>query len=117
MQHGVDAARSHNLCEAALAIARPSDTERVMIRANAWSSLAGIVSPLVIGATIGIGIGWVPGMASLGRRMNKSTGQISQVRSDFVEMELDHDTGAEDRLCARHHALAHEARELLVGEA
>jgi hypothetical protein len=39
-------------------------------------------------------LGWIPGMASLGKRMNKSTGQTSQVRSDFVEMELDHDTGA-----------------------
>jgi hypothetical protein len=39
-------------------------------------------------------LGWVPGMASLGKRMNKSTGQTSQVRSEFVEMELDHDTGA-----------------------
>lgn len=39
-------------------------------------------------------LGWIPGMASLGKRMNKSTGQTSQVRSDFIEMELDHDTGA-----------------------
>lgn len=39
-------------------------------------------------------LGWVPGMASLGKRMNKSTGQTSRVRSDYVEMELDHDTGA-----------------------
>lgn len=39
-------------------------------------------------------LGWVPGMASLGKRMTKSSGQVSQVRSEFVEMELDHDTGA-----------------------
>ncbi len=39
-------------------------------------------------------LGWIPGMASIGKRMNKSSGQTSQVRSDFVEMELDHDTGA-----------------------
>jgi hypothetical protein len=39
-------------------------------------------------------LGWVPGMASLTKRMNKATGQTSQVRADFVEMELDHDTGA-----------------------
>jgi hypothetical protein len=39
-------------------------------------------------------LGWVPGMASLGKRMNKSTGQTSHVRSTFIEMELDHDTGA-----------------------
>lgn len=39
-------------------------------------------------------LGWVPGMASLGQRMRKSSGQTSQVRSDFIEMELDHDSGA-----------------------
>jgi DnaJ-domain-containing protein 1 len=39
-------------------------------------------------------LGWIPGMASLGKRMNKSTGQVSQVRSAFIEMELEHDTGA-----------------------
>ncbi len=39
-------------------------------------------------------LGWVPGMASLTKRMNKTTGQISKVRADFIEMELDHDTGA-----------------------
>ncbi len=39
-------------------------------------------------------LGWIPGMASLGKRMNKSTGQTSKVSSDFIEMELDHDTGA-----------------------
>lgn len=38
-------------------------------------------------------LGWIPGAASLGRRMNRSTGQISRVRSPFIEMELDHDTG------------------------
>jgi len=39
-------------------------------------------------------LGWLPGMATLSKRMNKSSGQVSQVRSAFVEMELDHDTGA-----------------------
>jgi hypothetical protein len=34
------------------------------------------------------------GPASIGSRMNRSTGQVSKVRSQFVEMELDHDTGA-----------------------
>jgi hypothetical protein len=43
----------------------------------------------------GLGLlGWLPGMASLGARMKKSAGQVSRVRSAFVEMELDHDTGA-----------------------
>lgn len=38
-------------------------------------------------------LGWIPGAASLHRRMNRSTGQVSRVRSTFIEMELDHDTG------------------------
>jgi len=38
-------------------------------------------------------LGWVPGMPSFGKRVNKSTGQVSRVRSSFIEMELDHDTG------------------------
>jgi hypothetical protein len=50
------------LLPAALATARPGDTERVLIRANAWSSLAGITAPVAIGTSIGIGIGWFPGM-------------------------------------------------------
>jgi hypothetical protein len=44
----------------------------------------------------GLGLlGWLPwSMASLGSRTQKSTGQVSRVRSAFLEMELDHDTGA-----------------------
>jgi hypothetical protein len=39
-------------------------------------------------------LGWLPGLASYRQRTQKSTGQVSRVRSAFVEMELDHDTGA-----------------------
>jgi hypothetical protein len=39
-------------------------------------------------------LGWLPGLASYTQRTRKSTGQVSRVRSAFVEMELDHDTGA-----------------------
>lgn len=59
----VAAASLIRLLPAALATERPDDTERVMIRANAWSSLAGITSPLAIGAAIALGLGWLPGMA------------------------------------------------------
>ncbi|MFZ8949203.1 MAG: MFS transporter [Ilumatobacteraceae bacterium] len=59
----VAAAALIRLLPATFAVARPDDTERVMVRANAWSSLASISSPLVIGATIGLGIGWLPGMS------------------------------------------------------
>ena len=44
----------------------------------------------------GLGLlGWLPwSIPGLGARTHKSSGQVSRVRSAFVEMELDHDTGA-----------------------
>ena len=44
----------------------------------------------------GLGLlGWLSfGPASFGQRANKTGGQVSRVRSAFLEMELDHDTGA-----------------------
>jgi hypothetical protein len=40
-------------------------------------------------------LGWLPfGPAGLFQRSQKSPGQASRVRSAFVEMELDHDTGS-----------------------
>ena len=44
----------------------------------------------------GLGLlGWLPwSMPGLTARTQKSAGQVSRVRSAFVEMELDHDTGA-----------------------
>ena len=44
----------------------------------------------------GLGLlGWLPrNFAGFGTRTHKTPGQTSQVRSAFVEMELDHDTGA-----------------------
>jgi hypothetical protein len=39
-------------------------------------------------------LGWWPGLpAGFGSRSNKSPGQVSRVRTAFVEMELSHDTG------------------------
>jgi hypothetical protein len=45
---------------------------------------------------IGFGLlGWLPwSIPGFGERTRKSAGQASRVRSAFVEMELDHDTGA-----------------------
>ena len=42
------------------------------------------------GATL---LGWIPSPVGLGARMRKTPGQVSRVRSRFVEMELDHDSG------------------------
>jgi DnaJ domain len=44
----------------------------------------------------GLGLlGWLPwSMPGFGARTRKRTGQVSRVRSAFVEMELEHDTGA-----------------------
>ncbi|HEX5213796.1 MAG TPA: DnaJ domain-containing protein [Pseudolabrys sp.] len=53
----------------------------------------GIAIPLGI---FGLGLlGWIPfGIPGFSQRTQKSTGQTSRVRSAFLEMELDHDSGA-----------------------
>ncbi len=58
----------------------------ISVRGNVYAG-----APLVLfGLSL---LDWL-GPASFGSRMNRSTGQVSKVRSQFVEMELDHDTGA-----------------------
>jgi len=55
-------------------------------------------------------LGWLPfGPAGMFQRSQKSPGQASQVRSAFIEMELDHDTGA---MRGRILAGQHEGAEL-----
>jgi len=76
---------------------------KVLRKSGGYAALAGAVFLLArgqIAVALPLGfagltmLGWIPGTASLGKRMNKSSGQTSKVRSAFVEMELDHDTGA-----------------------
>jgi hypothetical protein len=73
----------------------------------------GIALPL--GLT-GLGLlGWIPwGMAGFGARTRKSSGQVSRVRSAFIEMELDHDTGAMRGhiLAGRHEGVALDALDV-----
>jgi hypothetical protein len=81
----------------------PKVAAQVLYKSGGIAALAGAVFLTArgqVGLAVPLGfaglslLGWVPGMASLGKRMSKSSGQTSKVRSDFIEMELDHDTGA-----------------------
>ena len=58
-------------------------------------------------------LGWWPGMGAFGRRA-RTGGQTSRVRSAFLEMELDHDTGAmRGRILAgRHEGAALDALDV-----
>ena len=64
----------------------------------------------------GLGLlGWLPwSIPGLGARMRKSAGQVSRVRSAFVEMELDHDTGKMSGriLAGRHEGAALDALDV-----
>jgi hypothetical protein len=81
----------------------PRKLAPIVRRAGGVGALAGaafLASRGQIGLALPLGIaglgllGWIPFGASMGARMRKRTGQVSRVRSAFVEMELDHDTGA-----------------------
>jgi len=54
----------------------------------------------------GLGLlGWLPGSADFFQRTQKTPGQVSRVRSNYVEMELEHDSGAmRGRILAGRHA-------------
>ncbi len=67
--------------------------------ALALAGVLGVRGRLDVAIPLGITglglLGWLPwSIPGFGARTRKSTGQISRVRSAFVEMELDHDTGA-----------------------
>ncbi|MGB6534594.1 MAG: DnaJ domain-containing protein [Xanthobacteraceae bacterium] len=61
----------------------------------AFLLLRGEIGPAVTVGVIALGVlGWVPFWpASLTGRTRKSAGQVSRVRTAYLEMELDHDSG------------------------
>jgi hypothetical protein len=87
-----------------VARADPKRVARILRTTGGISALAGAAAlaatgrfgfavPLAIAGLALLDL-W-PGMAAgFGRRWNKTPGQVSRVRTAFVEMELEHDTGA-----------------------
>ena len=57
----VAAAHLNRLIPGTLAALRAGDTERAIMRANAYASTAVLVAPLAVGTSIALGVGWWPG--------------------------------------------------------
>jgi hypothetical protein len=69
------------------------------IGALALAAFLGVRGELAVAVPLGFAglslLGWLPfGPAGFGQRTSKTPRQVSRVRSAFLEMELDHDTGA-----------------------
>jgi hypothetical protein len=68
------------------------------IGALAFAAFVGVRGELAIAlplGLVGLGLlGWGPWASQFARRSGRSPGRVSRVRSAFIEMELDHDTGA-----------------------
>jgi hypothetical protein len=116
-----------------LARADPKRVARMLKTSGGIGALAGAAALAATGRfgfALPLGIAGLalldlwPGMpAGFGQRWNKSPGQVSRVRTAFVEMELDHDTGAMRGhvVAGRHEGAALEALDLatltaLLGE-
>jgi len=106
----------------------PKVAARVLKTSAGTGALAGAVILVALGRfglalPLGLAglalLGLWPGGMGFGRRARRSPGQISRVRSAFLEMELDHDTGAmRGRILAgRHEGVDLDALDLatLVG--
>ncbi len=68
------------LLPAVLATIRATDTERVMMRSNAYASVAAISAPLAVGASIALGAGWAPGMVDPADRRRRGGGRAWRAR-------------------------------------
>jgi DnaJ domain len=89
------------------------------IGALAVAGVLGLRGRLDIAIPIGLTglglLGWLPwSIPGIAARTRKSTGQVSRVRSAFLEMELDHDSGAMHGriLAGRHEGAALDALDL-----
>ena len=84
-----------------------ADTRKVLrvlrpvggVGALALAVFLGVRGELAVALPLGFAglslLGWLPfGPAGFGQRTGKTPRQVSRVRSAFLEMELDHDTGA-----------------------
>lgn len=94
------------------------------VGALALAVFLGVRGELAVALPLGFAglslLGWLPwGPAGFGQRTSKTPRQVSRVRSAFLEMELDHDTGAmQGRILAgRHEGVPLEALDIatLVG--
>jgi DnaJ domain len=67
----------------------------VLLAFAAFLGLRGQIAVAAPLAAAGLGLlGWLPfGPAGFGARTQKSQGQVSRVRSTYLDMELDHDSG------------------------
>ncbi len=80
----------------------------------AFGTFLSLRGALALGVPLGLAglglLGWLPfGPSGFGARTRRTSGQASRVRSAFVEMELDHDSGA---MRGRILAGPHEGTEL-----
>jgi DnaJ-domain-containing protein 1 len=103
-----------------------ADPQTLMRNLRTTGGISALAGAVLLGATGRIGValplgvaglallGLLPGAAPFGQRTRKSARQVSRVRSAFLEMELDHDTGAmRGRILAgRHEGEALDALEV-----
>jgi hypothetical protein len=113
--------------------AEPKQAARVMRAVGGGAAMLfavfllvrGEIGPAITVGAVGLGLlGWLSlWPAAFGARTQKSTGQVSRVRTAFLEMELDHDSGTMRGrvLAGRHEGAALDTLDLatmigLLGE-